>query len=90
MLHLRRRFQPVNIGEPNNDDTISIIHGLQDLYENTTTPCQAAIPRLLLRFQPHIQDRFLPGTRLLTSLMSWRLVHHKMSLPPEIALGRCR
>ena len=28
-----RRFQPVNIGEPNNDDTISIIHGLQDRYE---------------------------------------------------------
>ena len=30
---LERRFQPVLVGEPNVEDTISILRGLKDRYE---------------------------------------------------------
>ena len=83
-----RRFQPVNIGEPNNDDTISIIHGLQDRYEKhhhvhyTETAIKAAVA-LSSRY---IQDRFLPDKAIdVLDEAGARARIHKMSLPPEIA-----
>ncbi len=59
---LERRFQPVMVGEPSVEDTIEILHGLRDAYQQfhkveiTDTALEAAA-KLSERY---IQDRFLP------------------------------
>ncbi|MBF0947132.1 MAG: ATP-dependent Clp protease ATP-binding subunit, partial [Atopobium sp.] len=83
-----RRFQPVNIGEPNNDDTISIIHGLQDRYEkhHHVHYTEAAIKAAVVLSSRYIQDRFLPDKAIDVLVEAGaRARIHKMSLPPEIA-----
>ena len=83
-----RRFQPVNIGEPNNDDTISIIHGLQDRYEkhHHVHYTDAAIKADVVLSSRYIQDRFLPDKAIdVLDEAGARARIHKMSLPPEIA-----
>ena len=85
---LTRRFQPVNIGEPNNDDTISIIHGLQDRYEkhHHVHYTEAAIKAAVALSSRYIQDRFLPDKAIdVLDEAGARARIHKMSLPPEIA-----
>ena len=32
---LERRFQPVNVPEPTNEETLTILHGLAKKYEDT-------------------------------------------------------
>jgi ATP-dependent Clp protease ATP-binding subunit ClpB len=59
---LQRRFQPVFIGEPSVDDTISILRGLNEKYElhhgvNITDAALVAAATLSNRY---ITDRFLP------------------------------
>ena len=83
-----RRFQPVNIGEPNTDDTISIIHGLQDRYEkhHHVHYTEAAIKAAVALSSRYIQDRFLPDKAIdVLDEAGARARIHKMSLPPEIA-----
>ena len=83
-----RRFQPVNIGEPNTDDTISIIHGLQDRYEkhHHVHYTEAAIKAAVVLSSRYIQDRFLPDKAIdVLDEAGARARIHKMSLPPEIA-----
>ena len=83
-----RRFQPVNIGEPNNDDTISIIHGLQDRYEkhHHVHYTEAGIKAAVALSSRYIQDRFLPDKAIdVLDEAGARARIHKMSLPPEIA-----
>ncbi len=83
-----RRFQPVNIGEPSTDDTISIIHGLQDRYEkhHHVHYTEAAINAAVLLSHRYIQDRFLPDKAIdVLDEAGARARIHKMSLPPEIA-----
>jgi len=59
---LERRFQPINVGEPSEEDTVSILRGLRDKYEAhhgiriTDSAIDAAV-RLSARY---INDRFLP------------------------------
>ena len=59
---LERRFQPVNVGEPGLDESIEILNGLRERYENhhhvkiTDDALEAAV-RLSDRY---ISDRFLP------------------------------
>ena len=59
---LERRFQPVNVGEPGLDESIEILKGLRERYENhhhvkiTDDALEAAV-RLSDRY---ISDRFLP------------------------------
>ena len=59
---LERRFQPVMIGEPSEEDTVKILKGLRDRYEAhhkvkiTDEAIQAAV-KLSTRY---ITDRFLP------------------------------
>ncbi len=59
---LERRFQPVTIGEPSEDEAIQILHGLKDKYEQhhsveiTDEAIEAAV-KLSVRY---ITDRFLP------------------------------
>lgn len=59
---LERRFQPVYIGEPSVEDTISILRGLKERYEvhhgvRITDPAVIAAASLSQRY---ITDRFLP------------------------------
>lgn len=83
-----RRFQPVNIGEPSTDDTISIIYGLQDRYEkhHHVRYTEAAINAAVMLSHRYIQDRFLPDKAIdVLDEAGARARIHKMSLPPEIA-----
>ena len=83
-----RRFQPVNIGEPSTDDTMSIICGLQDRYEkhHHVHYTEAAINAAVLLSHRYIQDRFLPDKAIdVLDEAGARARIHKMSLPPEIA-----
>ena len=59
---LERRFQPVMVNEPTVEDTIAILRGLKDRYENfhgvnITDPAIIAAATLSHRY---ITDRFLP------------------------------
>ncbi|HEY9881536.1 MAG TPA: ATP-dependent Clp protease ATP-binding subunit [Leptolyngbyaceae cyanobacterium] len=59
---LERRFQPVMVGEPTVDETIEILHGLRDRYEQhhklkISDEALEAAARLSDRY---ISDRFLP------------------------------
>ena len=83
-----RRFQPINIGEPNTDDTIEIIHGLQERYEkhHHVHYTEDAIKAAVALSSRYIQDRFLPDKAIdVLDEAGARARIHKMSLPPEIA-----
>lgn len=59
---LERRFQPVQVDEPSEEDTVKILMGLRDNYEahhrvKITDDALKAAARLSLRY---ITDRFLP------------------------------
>jgi ATP-dependent Clp protease ATP-binding subunit ClpC len=59
---LERRFQPITVGEPSVEETIEILHGLRDRYEQhhkveITDAALDAAARLSARY---ISDRFLP------------------------------
>lgn len=59
---LERRFQPIQVGEPSVEDTISILHGLRDKYEahhgvQISDNALEAAAKLSSRY---ITDRFLP------------------------------
>ncbi len=59
---LERRFQPVNVAEPNEEDSISILKGLKDKYEahhNVKITEEAIIAAVKLSAR-YISDRFLP------------------------------
>ncbi|MBQ9965082.1 MAG: ATP-dependent Clp protease ATP-binding subunit [Clostridia bacterium] len=59
---LERRFQPITVGEPSNDETIEILRGLRDKYEahhkvRITDEALVASVQLSTRY---IADRYLP------------------------------
>lgn len=59
---LERRFQPVNVEEPNTDEAIRILHGLRDRYEDhhNVTITEKAIEAAVKLSQRYITDRYLP------------------------------
>ncbi len=59
---LERRFQPVLVGEPSVEDTISILRGLQERYEvhHGVKITDAAIVAAAVLSNRYIADRFLP------------------------------
>lgn len=59
---LARRFQPVYIGEPTVDDTISILRGLKEKYEvhHGIRITDAALVSAAVLSHRYISDRFLP------------------------------
>ena len=59
---LERRFQPVMVGEPSVDETIEILRGLRDRYEqhHHLTISNAAITAAAKFADRYITDRFLP------------------------------
>jgi ATP-dependent Clp protease ATP-binding subunit ClpB len=59
---LERRFQPVMVGEPTVEDTISILRGLRERYEihHNVTFKDAALVAAAVLSHRYISDRFLP------------------------------
>src|SRR5213082_1912433 len=59
---LERRFQPIFVGEPSVEDTISILRGLKEKYEvhHGVRITDAAIGAAAVLSQRYITDRFLP------------------------------
>ncbi len=59
---LERRFQPIIINPPSEDETVRIIIGLRDKYEahHRTKFTEAAIRQAVYLSQRYIQGRFLP------------------------------
>ena len=84
---LERRFQPVFVGEPTVEDTISILRGLKEKYElhhgiTITDPAIVAAATLSNRY---ISDRFLPDKAIdLMDEAASRLRMEVESKPEEI------
>ncbi|TDC91635.1 ATP-dependent Clp protease ATP-binding subunit [Saccharopolyspora aridisoli] len=59
---LERRFQPVQVPEPSVTDTISILHGLQEQYEehHKVSYTEEAVQAAAKLSDQYINDRFLP------------------------------
>ncbi|MBI5344002.1 MAG: ATP-dependent chaperone ClpB [Deltaproteobacteria bacterium] len=84
---LERRFQPVSVGEPSPEDTISILRGLKERYEvhhgiRISDPAIVAAATLSNRY---ISDRFLPDKAIdLMDEAASRLRIEIDSMPTEI------
>ncbi len=59
---LERRFQPVTVGEPSEDEAIQILHGLKDRYEahHKVQITDDAIESAVRLSSRYIADRYLP------------------------------
>ena len=59
---LERRFQPVNVGEPTEDDAVLILKGLKDKYEahHKVKIADEALTAAVKLSARYITDRFLP------------------------------
>lgn len=59
---LERRFQPVNVGEPTPEDTVSILKGLRGKYEehHKLTITDDALEAAVQLSRRYINDRYLP------------------------------
>ncbi|MBQ9002537.1 MAG: ATP-dependent Clp protease ATP-binding subunit [Eggerthellaceae bacterium] len=84
---LERRFQPVTVGEPNEEQAVRIMEGLRDRYEEhhhvhfTDEALQAAV-QLSNRY---IQDRFLPDKAVdVLDEAGARMRIRNMTLPPAV------
>ena len=83
-----RRFQPINIGEPTPEDTLRILHGLQDRYErhHHVHYTEKALEAAVTLSNRYVQDRFLPDKAIdVIDEAGARTRVHRTSLPPEIA-----
>ncbi|MEJ7935895.1 ATP-dependent chaperone ClpB [Sphingobium sp. AN558] len=89
---LQRRFQPVFVGEPTVEDTISILRGLKEKYElhHGVRITDAAIVSAATLSNRYITDRFLPDKAIdLMDEAASRLRMEVESKPEEIeALDR--
>src|SRR4051812_44726001 len=84
---LERRFQPVLVGEPSTEDTIAILRGLKERYEehHQVEITDAAIVAAAVLSQRYIADRFLPDKAIdLIDEAASRLKMEKDSVPVEI------
>ncbi|MGE5247300.1 MAG: ATP-dependent chaperone ClpB [Verrucomicrobiota bacterium] len=85
---LERRFQPVMVGEPTVEDTISILRGLKDRYEAHHKPVRikdSALIAAATLSHRYISDRFLPDKAIdLIDEAASRLKIELDSVPTEI------
>src|SRR5579862_3365943 len=82
---LQRRFQPVKVAEPNEDECIEILKGLRDRYEShhrvtITDEALVAASRLASRY---ITDRFLPDKAIDLIDEASSRVRLQYALPPN-------
>ncbi|HXD81461.1 MAG TPA: ATP-dependent chaperone ClpB [Candidatus Acidoferrum sp.] len=84
---LERRFQPVVVGEPTVEDTISILRGLRERYEvhHGVRIKDSAIVAAAVLSQRYIADRFLPDKAIdLIDEAAAKLRTEIDSLPAEL------
>ena len=84
---LERRFQPVLVGEPTVEDTISILRGLRERYENhhKVQFKDAALVAAAVLSHRYIADRFLPDKAIdLIDEAASRLRMEIDSMPAEL------
>ncbi len=84
---LERRFQPVFVGEPSVEDTISILRGLRERYEqhHKVRIKDAALVAAAVLSHRYIADRFLPDKAIdLVDEAAARLRMEATSLPAEL------
>src|SRR3954463_4051818 len=84
---LERRFQPVLVEEPTTEDTIAILRGLKERYQehHNVEITDAAIVAAAVLSQRYIADRFLPDKAIdLIDEAASRLRMEKDSVPVEI------
>ncbi|HET9298632.1 MAG TPA: ATP-dependent chaperone ClpB [Candidatus Polarisedimenticolaceae bacterium] len=84
---LERRFQPVMVGEPSVEDTISILRGLKERYEvhHKVQITDAALVAAATLSHRYISDRFLPDKAIdLVDEAAARLRMEIDSVPSEV------
>src|SRR5947207_9977751 len=84
---LERRFQPVLVEEPTTQDTIAILRGLKERYQehHNVEITDSAIVAAAVLSQRYIADRFLPDKAIdLIDEAASRLRMEKDSVPVEI------
>jgi ATP-dependent Clp protease ATP-binding subunit ClpB len=84
---LERRFQPVMVGEPNVEDTISILRGLRERYEihHGVKFKDSALVAAAVLSHRYITDRFLPDKAIdLIDEAAARLRTEIDSMPAEL------
>jgi ATP-dependent Clp protease ATP-binding subunit ClpB len=84
---LERRFQPVTIGEPSVEDTISILRGLRERYEihHGVRIKDSALVAAAVLSNRYIADRFLPDKAIdLVDEAAARLRMEIDSMPAEL------
>jgi ATP-dependent Clp protease ATP-binding subunit ClpB len=84
---LERRFQPVFVGEPSVEDTISILRGLRERYEqhHKVRIKDSALVAAAVLSHRYISDRFLPDKAIdLVDEAAAKLRMEATSLPAEL------
>jgi len=84
---LERRFQPIQVPEPTIAQTIEILKGLRDRYENhhRVTITDAALVNAATLADRYISDRFLPDKAIdLIDEAGARLRIRRMTAPPDL------
>ncbi len=84
---LERRFQPILVGEPSVEDTISILRGLRERYEvhHKVRIQDAALVGAAVLSDRYISDRFLPDKAIdLVDEAAARLRMEITSMPVEL------
>jgi len=84
---LERRFQPVTVGEPTEEDAIEILRGLRDKYEahHGLKISDEAITAAVTLSARYISDRRLPDKAIdLIDEASSKLRMQKLTAPPDL------
>ncbi len=84
---LERRFQPIQVHEPTLAQTIEILKGLRDRYENhhRVTITDSALVAAATLADRYINDRFLPDKAIdLIDEAGARLRIRRMTAPPDL------
>jgi len=84
---LERRFQPVNVGEPSEDESVLILQGLRDKYEShhKVRITDEAIRAAVTLSSRYITDRFLPDKAIdLIDEAASRVRIGAMTAPPDL------
>jgi ATP-dependent Clp protease ATP-binding subunit ClpC len=84
---LERRFQPIMVGQPTVEETISILHGLRDKYEShhRVKITDQAINAAANLSDRYISDRFLPDKAIdLVDEAASRVRIKTITAPPEL------
>ncbi len=84
---LERRFQPVQVDEPTEEESIAIIYGLRDKYEahHKLKITDEAVEAAVKLSERYINDRYLPDKAIdLMDEAASRVRMEKLTAPPDL------